>query len=50
MEDRQLAAALAKVIYSQALLAGHYTLNAEQSRIMNEGLQELMEYALRKGI
>ena len=50
VEDGRLTAALAKVIYSQALLAGHYTLNAEQSRIMNEGLQELMEYALRKGI
>jgi len=47
--NRELAGAVIKVIYTQALLAGHYTLNAEQTGLMNEGLRSLMEFALRGG-
>lgn len=50
VEDKQLTGAIARVIYSQALLAGHYTLTAEQSEVMNGGLQKLMEYAVRGGM
>ncbi len=47
--NRELAGAVVKVIYTQALLAGHYTLNPEQTVLMNEGLRSLMEFALRGG-
>lgn len=47
--DDRLIGAIARVIYAQALMAGHYTLNAEQSELMNAGLQKLMEYAVRGG-
>ena len=49
VEDEQVMGAIIRVIYGQALLAGHYTLTAEQSEIMNAGLQKLMEYAVRGG-
>lgn len=45
--DRQLISAIASVIYSQALMAGHYSLSTEQTELMNAGLQKLMEYAVR---
>ncbi len=47
--DERLAGAVARVIYAQALLAGHYTLTPEQAEAMNGGLQLLMEYAVRGG-
>lgn len=44
--DRELAGAIAKVLYTQTLLAGHYTLDAERLELMNSGLKKLMEAAL----
>lgn len=44
--DRELAGAIAKVLYAQALLAGHYTLDAEKLELMNSGLKKLMEAAV----
>ncbi|MCM1217838.1 MAG: HSP90 family protein [Lachnospiraceae bacterium] len=47
--EEQLAQAIIRVIYGQALLAGHYTLAPEQAEAMNAGLRTLMEYAVRGG-
>lgn len=46
LADRELACAIAKVIYAQTLLAGHYTLDAERLELMNSGLRKIMEAAM----
>lgn len=38
-----------QVIYIQALLAGHYTLDGKKMEVMNKSLQRLMEYAMPGG-
>lgn len=47
--DAELARAITQVLYLQALLSGHYTLDAKQMELMNKSLQKLMEYAMYGG-
>ncbi len=46
VRDPKLAQTLIHVIYIQAMLAGHYTLSAKETELMNQCLRSLMEYAL----
>lgn len=46
----ELAKTIIQVIYIQALLAGHYTLEGREMELMNKSLQKLMEYALSGGM
>lgn len=50
VQNEELAETIIQVIYMQALLAGHYTLDGKQMELMNKSLQRLMEYALRGGM
>lgn len=46
IREPKLAQTMIQVIYIQALLAGHYTLERKEIELMNKCLQQLMEYAL----
>lgn len=46
----ELAKTIIQVIYIQARLAGHYTLEGKEMELMNKSLQRLMEYALMGGM
>ena len=50
VRDEEFAKTIIQVIYIQALLAGHYTLEGKEMELMNKSLQKLMEYALMGGI
>ncbi len=49
VKNEELAKTIIQVIYIQALLAGHYTLEGREMELMNQSLQRLMEYALLGG-
>lgn len=46
VQNEEAAGTIMQVIYIQALLAGHYTLDAKKMELMNKSLQKLMEYAI----
>lgn len=46
VEDEELAANMAQVLYVHAMLAGHYTLGEKEKEVLNTGLIRLMEYGL----
>lgn len=50
VKNKELATTMIQVIYIQALLAGHYTLEGKEMELMNKSLQRLMEYALMGGM
>lgn len=50
VRNEEVAGTIIQVIYIQALLAGHYTLEAKEMELMNKSLQKLMEYAIMGGI
>ena len=50
VRNGEVAGTVIQVIYIQALLAGHYTLEAKEMELMNKSLQKLMEYAIMGGI
>ncbi len=50
VHNEEGAGTIMQVIYIQALLAGHYTLEAKEMELMNRSLQRLMEYAVMGGI
>ena len=45
--DEELIGNIIQVIYVQALLAGHYTLDGRKMELMNKSLQKIMEYAVQ---
>lgn len=46
VRDRDFIKVIVQVIYIQALLGGHYTLDGKKMEVMNKSLQRLMEYAM----
>lgn len=50
VRDGEAAGTIAQIIYIQALLTGHYTLDAQKMELMNKSLLRLMEYAVKGGI
>lgn len=50
VRNEELAETIIQVIYIQARLAGHYTLEGKEMELMNKSLQRLMEYAMGGGM
>lgn len=46
VRNQELIKVIVQVIYIQALLGGHYTLDGKKMEAMNTSLQRLMEYAM----
>lgn len=46
IKNPDFIATIIQVIYIQALLSGHYTLDGKKMELMNKSLQKLMEYAM----
>jgi molecular chaperone HtpG len=46
MADESLLRLSVQVLYVQALLLGHRTLNAKEMRLLNEGLMGLLEWGV----
>ena len=49
VQDEELVRTMIQVVYVQALLAGHYTLEGREMELMNKSLQRLMEYVMKGG-
>ncbi len=50
VQDKQIVETMIKVLYVQAMLAGHYSLGEREMEILHTGLITLMEYGLEGNV